>query len=369
MQITAAVVREKAAPFQITELELEDPRDNEVLVRIVASGVCHTDLIIRDQYYPVPLPVVLGHEGSGVVERVGKNVTKVQPGDHVVMSFFSCGGCPNCQQGQPGYCLNFYGSNFSGARLDGSSALKQGDTTIHGHFFGQSSFATYALAAERNVVKVSKDVPLELLGPLGCGVQTGAGSVLNSLHPEVGTSIAIFGAGSVGLSAVMAAKVAGCSKIVSIDINAQRLNLAKELGATHTINGAEVDAVQEIQKIIPGGVNYSLETTGVAKVFRQAVDSLAVKGVCGQVGAAPLGTEATLDFSMLLLFGRTIKGLVEGDSIAEVFIPRLIELYQQGKFPFDRLITFYPFDQINQAAEDSEKGVTIKAVVRMPASV
>lgn len=202
MQITAAVVREKASPFQITELELAEPRNDEVLVRIVASGVCHTDLIIRDQYYPVPLPVVLGHEGSGVVEQVGKDVTKVQPSDHVVMSFFSCGNCPNCRQGKPGYCLNFYNSNFSGARLDGSSAFKQGETKVHGHFFGQSSFATYALASERNIVKVPKDVPLELLGPLGCGVQTGAGSVLNSLNPEVGSSIAVFGADSVGLSAV-----------------------------------------------------------------------------------------------------------------------------------------------------------------------
>ncbi len=366
MKITAAVVKEKSAPFQLTELELEEPRADEVLVRIVGTGVCHTDLIIRDQYYPVPLPVVLGHEGAGVVERVGERVKKVQPGDHVVLSFFSCGSCANCQQGQPGYCLNFYNSNFSGARLDGSIGMKEGEHSIYGHFFGQSSFATYALASERNVVKVRKDVPLELLGPLGCGVQTGAGSVLNALRPEAGSSIAIFGAGSVGLSAVMAAKVAGCTTIISVDVRSQRLTLASELGATHTINATEKDAIEEIQKIVPGGVNYTLETTGVSKVFRQAVDALAVKGVCGLVGAAPLGTEVTLDMSMMLLLGRTVLGIVEGNSVAEVFIPRLIELYLQGRFPFDRLITFYPFDQIEQASRDSEQGTTLKAVVQMP---
>lgn len=367
MKITAAVVNEKSAPFQLEELEIEEPRTDEVLVRIVATGVCHTDLIIREQYYPVPLPVVLGHEGAGIVEKVGASVKKVQPGDHVVLSFFSCGNCANCQQGRPGYCLNFFNANFSGARLDGSIGLKEGNHPVHGHFFGQSSFATYALAAERNVVKVRKDVPLELLGPLGCGVQTGAGSVLNSLRPEAGSSIAVFGAGSVGLSAVMAAKVAGCTTIVSVDVRPQRLALARELGATHTINVAERDAIEEIQKIVAGGVNYALETTGVAKVFRQAVDALAVRGVCGLIGAAPLGTEVSLDMSTMLLFGRTVVGLVEGDSIAEVFIPRLIELYLQGRFPFDKLITFYPFDKIEQASRDSEHGTTLKAVVRMPA--
>jgi aryl-alcohol dehydrogenase len=310
---------------------------------------------------------VLGHEGAGVVERVGERVKKVQPGDHVVLSFFACGKCANCKQGKPGYCANFFGGNFSGARLDGSSALKQGEKTIHGHFFGQSSFATYALASEQNVVKVRNDVPLELLGPLGCGVQTGAGSVLNTLRPEAGTSLAVFGAGPVGLSAVMAARVAGCTTIIAVDLKSNRLELAKELGATHTINAAEQNPVEAIQKIIPGGVNYSLETTAVPRVFRQAVDALTVKGVCGFVGVAPGGTEASVDLSTLLAFGRTILGIVEGDSVADVFIPRLIELYLQGRFPFDRLITFYPFNQINQAVQDSEQGTALKAVLRMPA--
>jgi aryl-alcohol dehydrogenase len=366
MKISAAVVNEKAGPFQITELEMEEPRADEVLIRIVASGVCHTDLIIRDQYIPVPLPLVLGHEGSGIVEKVGERVTKVQPGDHVVMSFAACNNCPSCKSGKAAYCYNFFPSNFSGARPDGSTYYKQGDKSVHGHFFGQSSFATYALATEQNVVKVRKDVPLELLGPLGCGVQTGAGAVLNTLHPHAGTSIAIFGIGSVGLSAVMGARIAGCTTIIAVDINSDRLALSRELGATHTINGAQMNAVEEIQKITGGGVNYSLEATASPKVFRQAVDALTIQGTCGLIGAAPMGTEVTFDMSMILSLGRRIQGVVEGDSVADIFIPRLIDLYLQGNFPFDRLITFYPFEQANQAAEDSEKGKVIKPVLRMP---
>jgi aryl-alcohol dehydrogenase len=366
MKITAAVVREEAQPFSIEELELEEPRVDEVLVRIVATGVCHTDLIVRDQWYPVPLPSVLGHEGAGVVERVGEAVTKVQPGDHVVLSFNSCGLCANCAQGRPTYCLNFFERNFGGARPDGSNGLSRNGDPVHDHFFGQSSFADYTLAAERSVVKVSQDAPLELLGPLGCGIQTGAGSVLNTLRPEAGSSIAVFGTGAVGMSAIMAAVVAGCTTIIGIDVKPNRMELARELGATHTINGAKTDAVEEIGKITGGGTDYSLETSAVPQVFRQAVDCLVPLGVCGLVGAAPLGTEASLDMNNILIPGRTVRGIVEGDSVPDVFIPRLIELHDRGRFPFDRLIEFYDLEEINQAAEDSEEGTVLKPVLRMP---
>ena len=366
MKITAAVVREEAQPFSIEELELEEPRVDEVLVRIVATGVCHTDLIVRDQWYPVPLPSVLGHEGAGIVERVGEAVTKVQPGDHVVLSFNSCGQCANCAQGRPTYCLNFFERNFGGARPDGSNGLSRNGDTVHDHFFGQSSFADYTLAAERSVVKVSQDAPLELLGPLGCGIQTGAGSVLNTLRPEAGSSIAVFGTGAVGMSAIMAAVVAGCTTIIGIDVKPNRMELARELGATHTINGSETDAVEEIGKITGGGADYSLETSAVPQVLRQAVDCLVPLGVCGLVGAAPLGTEAGLDMNNILIPGITVRGIVEGDSVPDVFIPRLIELHDRGRFPFDRLIEFYDLEEINQAAEDSEEGTVLKPVLRMP---
>ncbi|MCT9081840.1 NAD(P)-dependent alcohol dehydrogenase [Streptomyces fulvoviolaceus] len=363
MRITAALTETKGAPFTLAPLDLDDPRPGEVVVKMVSSGVCHTDLIVRDQWYPVPLPAVLGHEGAGVVAAVGGGVTSVGVGDHVVLTFNSCGGCRMCIQGRPAYCDQFFACNFAGSRPDGSTPLHRETGDVHGVFFGQSAFANYALATERNVVKVDPGAPLELLGPLGCGIQTGAGGVLNSLKPPAGSSIAVFGAGSVGLSAVMAAVVAGCTTIVAVDLNDQRLELAKEVGATHVINGAEGDTVALLRDLTSGlGVDYTLETTAVPAVLRQAVDALNQGGTCGLIGAAALGTEVALDMSSLL-FGRSVRGIVEGDSVPHLFIPKLVDLYQQGRFPFDKLIKSYAFDDINQAVEDSEKGTTLKPVI------
>ncbi|WP_427918333.1 NAD(P)-dependent alcohol dehydrogenase [Streptomyces sp. cg40] len=367
MHITAALTETKGAPFTLAPLDLDDPRPGEVVVRLVSSGVCHTDLIVRDQWYPVPLPAVLGHEGAGVVETVGDGVTSVAPGDHVVLTFNSCGRCRMCVQGRTAYCDQFFARNFAGTRADGSTPLHRDSGDVHGVFFGQSSFATHALAGEGNVVKVDPAAPLELLGPLGCGVQTGAGGVLNTLRPPAGSSIAVFGAGSVGLSAVMAAVVAGCTTIVAVDLNEQRLELAKEVGATHVVNGAEGDTVERLREITGGlGVDYSLETTAVPAVLRQAVDALNQGGTCGLIGAAAPGTEASIDMSALL-FGRSLRGIVEGDSVPQVFIPKLVDLYQQGRFPFDKLIRTYAFEDINQAVEDSEKGTTLKPVLTFEA--
>lgn len=365
MRIRAAVTRGKAQPFIIEDMDVDEPRADEVLVKIVATGICHTDLVVRDQWLPVPLPIVLGHEGAGIVEQVGQSVTKVQPGDHVVLTYGRCGHCANCLDGRPYYCLHSYARSYGGGRPDGSTALHQNGQPVHSHFFAQSSFGTYALASEGNVVKVRQDAPLDILGPLGCGIQTGAGAVMNGLRPHVGTSIAIFGAGSVGLSAIMAARVVGCTTIIGIDINSDRLTLAKELGATHTIHGGETDSVEEIKRITGGGVDFALEMTASPRVLRQAVDALQVGGVCGVIGVAPKGTEVSLDMTGLL-FGRAVRGIRQGESNSDSFIPQLIELYMQGRFPFDRLIEFYPFDQINQAAEDTERGIAIKPVLRMP---
>ena len=363
MKIKAAVVREKSGPFLIEDIELDDPRENEVLVRIVASGLCHTDLVARDQYMPIPLPGVFGHEGAGIVEKIGSRVTKVVPGDHVVSSYLSCGMCSSCLKGMPANCLNFFPCNFSGSRPDGSQTMSKDGKTIFGSFFGQSSFASHALIAERNLVKVSKDLPLEKLAPLGCGIQTGAGGVINSLQVKPASSIAVFGMGSVGLSAIMAAFAVGASTIIAVDVIEKRLNLAKELGATHLINSTKTNPVEEIQKITGGGALYSLECTGIPDVLSQALDCLAYTGVTGLIGVAPFGSRVSLDCQNILN-GRTIKGIVEGDSNPDIFIPQLLELYTKERFPFDRLITFYSLDQINQAAEDSEKGKTLKAVLR-----
>jgi aryl-alcohol dehydrogenase len=266
--------------------------------------------------------------------------------------------------GKDSYCVNFLPLNFSGARPDGTTTLRKGDQVIHGSFFGQSSFANFALATERNIVKVSEDVPLDILGPLGCGVMTGAGAVMNSLQARPGTSIAIFGVGPVGMSAVLSAVVCECTPIVAVDIHEGRLKVAKEMGATHTVNASKEDAVKAIQDITGGGPNFSLECVGNPAVFRKTVDVLPILGVCGLLGVVAPGTEVSLNMD-LIMNGRTVKGIIEGDSIPDQFIPRLIELYKQGQFPFDRLITFYPFDDINKAVEDMEKGLVIKPVLRL----
>jgi aryl-alcohol dehydrogenase len=281
----------------------------------------------------------------------------------VVMSFRSCGVCSSCMKGLPANCLDFFKLNFAGVRADGSPTMKKGGEIIHAVFFNQSSFASHALAAERNLVKVPSDVPLELLGPMGCGIQTGAGGVINSLKARAGSSIAIFGVGSVGLSAIMAAAACGLTTIIAVDVKAERLELAQKLGATHAVDSGRTDAVEEIQRTTHGGAQYCLECTGIPAVFRQSVDALAMTGVCGLIGVAPFGVEVSLGMQTILN-GRTIRGIVEGDSIPDLFIPQLIELYRQGRFPFDRIITFYPFDQINKAAGDSEKGKALKAVLR-----
>ena len=366
MTITAAVTESKGAPFALQELELGELRGDEVLVRVAASGICHTDLICRDQWYPVPLPAVLGHEGAGTVERVGAAVTKVAPGDRVGMTFDSCGTCPSCQTGRQSYCHSFFEHNFAAARpADGTSVLRRNGGFVHAHFFGQSSFATHSVARERNVVKLSETVPFEVAAPFGCGIQTGAGAVLNSLRTPAGSSLAVFGAGTVGLAAVLAGLVAGCSKIVAVDLNAARLALALELGATHVVDAQAQDAVEAIRRVTGAGVEFSLEATGSPQVLRQAVDCLAPLGVCGVIGAPAFGTEVSLDVNTILTGGRVVRGIVEGDSVPDVFLPRLVELHERGRFPIDRLLTFYDFDQIERAAHDAEDGKTIKPVLRM----
>ena len=364
IDIEAAVVRAQGGPFTIEALTLEEPGPGEVLVRVAGVGVCHTDLVVRDQYFPTPLPAVLGHEGAGMVERVGTGVTKVVPGDHVVLSYASCGVCANCQRGLYGYCPDLYGRNFAGARPDGSlPCCDAHGQAVSSYFFAQSSFANLALATERNVVKVRKDIPIELMGPLGCGIQTGAGAVINALKPVPGSSIAVFGAGSVGLSAIMAARVSGCTRIIIVDLNQDRLDFALELGATDAVNAGSQDPVAAIQALTDGeGVQYSLECTGLPNVVRQAVDCLRLTGICGVIGVAPLGTEVSLDMNGIL-FGRSVRGIIEGDSIPDLFIPQLIELWRQGRFPFDRLVSFYPLAEIEAAVRASERGEVLKAIL------
>ncbi|WP_306439374.1 MULTISPECIES: NAD(P)-dependent alcohol dehydrogenase, partial [unclassified Paenibacillus] len=361
---TKAMVTRNQGEFSMEQVTLHEPKAEEVLVRITAVGMCHTDLSVKDGFIPCPLPIVLGHEGAGVVERVGSSVQGIEPGDHVVLSYSSCGRCDACLQGKPAGCVHFAMLNFGGIMPDGTKRIEQSGQEIS-TFFGQSSFSEYTVIHYRNVIKVPKDVPLEILAPLGCGISAGSGAVLNKLQPEPGSSLAVFGCGAVGLSALMAAKVKGCTTIIAIDINNDRLELAKELGATHTINSKDVDnVVQKVTEISNGGVKYAVETSGVPQVLRQAVDSIKPLGTTAVVGAPPFGTNVELDH-FGLISEKTIAGVTMGSSVPQLFIPELIELYKQGLFPYDKLITIYAFDEINQAAEDSKKGNTIKPVLRV----
>jgi len=365
MTITAAVSESPGARFVLQEVELAEIQPHEVLVEIAAVGICHTDLMGRDGTLPTPLPAVLGHEGAGVVERVGSAVTGVSPGDHVALSFNSCGDCSGCLTGHPYHCQDFFARNFSATRPDGTTALSRDGEQLHSHFFGQSSFATRALASERSVVRIPDDVPFEVAAPLGCGVRTGAGAVMSVLRPPAGASLAVFGTGGVGMSAVMAGHAVGCATIIAVDLNPKRLELARELGATHVVDGGQEDAVEAIRRITGPGVEFALEMSGSTRALRQAVDSTAPGGVCGVVGAPPFGTEVALDVNLLIALGRTVRGIVGGDSVPGVLFPRLISLWRSGRFPFDRLIQTFDFDQINEAAESAERGDVIKPVLLM----
>ena len=366
MTIRAAILRDTTLSMPIETVTLEDPRPDEVLVRVVATGICHTDIKMALVPGLVPRPIVLGHEGAGVVEKVGSAVRKVAPGDHVVMTFDSCGLCPTCTRGMPAYCYEVKPRTFDGARMDGSTPFRcEGIETLHGKYFGQSSFATKALAYERNVVKVRKDAPLELLGPLGCGIQTGAGAVLNSLKVTAGSSFVVFGTGAVGLSAIMAARVAGASTIIACEVNASRRAMAAEVGATHVLDPAVDDVPARIREITGDGVDFSLDTSAVTVAMQQAIGALRPLGTCGILANKGPAHELPIPVLPLMLGGRTVRGLLQGDSVPDLFIPMLVDLFMAGRFPLDKLVTFYPFEEIDRALADNDSGAAIKPVVRM----
>lgn len=366
---TAAICHGSGKDFTMEQVQLDALRPDEILVRVVACGICHTDMAVRDQQLPTPLPAVLGHEGAGIVEAVGGNVSSVVPGDRILMSFNSCGDCPSCDIHAPTYCYNFFPHNFSGGRADGSATITQDGETVGGNFFGQSAFATHAIAHQRNVVKVpdsAKDLPLERLAPLGCGLMTGAGAVLRSMEVRKNMPIAIFGVGTVGLAAVMAAKIAGANPIIVVDMHDGRLELAKELGATHTINAAG-DAMGQITELVPQGLAYAFDTTGVKSVIEGVFPLIAPKGILGLVGASAPTDDLVLNESALMGGGKRVIGILGGDSDVGAFLCELIEYHARGEFPFDKLIGYFDFDQINEGIEASESGDVVKPVLRISA--
>jgi aryl-alcohol dehydrogenase len=362
---TAAVVESAGAGFTLVDVDLDKPGHDEVLVRLVAAGLCHTDLGAAAGAFPFPLPGILGHEGAGVVESVGADVESVRPGDNVLLSFTSCGTCADCRDGHPAYCATWLPANLiGGRRADGTATVTRGGEPIGGHFFGQSSFARHALVDERSVVKVDEDAPLDLLAPLGCGVQTGAGAVWNVLKPRPGDTLLVTGAGAVGLSAVMAARLTPATRVIVVDRVAARLDLAAQLGATHTVNTEHTDLAQALTALTGSrGVDGVIETTGAVPVLRTGIDALAPRGTAVVVGAPAFGTEVGVDVNHMLP-GRTITGVTLGDSETQSLIPTLADLVLSGRFPIDRIVRHYAFEDIQQAAHDVHTGKTIKPVLR-----
>ncbi|MER6539517.1 NAD(P)-dependent alcohol dehydrogenase [Streptomyces sp900105755] len=357
----AAVVESGGAPFTLRDVQLDEPGPYEALVRMVATGLCHTDLAAASGGLPFPLPGVLGHEGAGVVEAVGSAVTGVAPGDHVVLSFTSFG---TCRGGHPAYCTTWLPLNLIGGRCaDGTATVSRDGEPLGGHFFGQSSFAERALVDERSLVEIDPDVPLETVAPLGCGVQTGAGAVWNVLRPVPGSTVAVLGAGAVGLSAVMAAALTPATTIVAVDRVPERLEPAREVGATHTVDATREDVPAALRRISDGaGADGIVETTGNVGVLRQGADALAARGTLVVVGAPPFGTEVPLDVNGLLS-GKRIVGLALGDSETQAFIPALVRLVREGRLPLHRLISTYPFADIDRAVRDMSTGKAVKPVL------
>ncbi|MER5636763.1 NAD(P)-dependent alcohol dehydrogenase [Kitasatospora sp. NPDC002227] len=371
----AAVLRERGGPFALEPVRLDAPRAGEVLVRIEAVGICHTDLSVRAGHTPGPLPVVLGHEGTGVVAQVGAGVTRVSAGQRVVLTFDSCGACPPCREGRPVRCdhwpaLNLFGGGVCGGRpfgtrLDGTATMRAADDgPLHGHFFGQSSFASHALASERNAVPVPDGLPPELLAPLGCGVQTGAGAVLNVLRPAPGDTLVVFGAGGVGLAAVLAARLTPAARVIAVDLQPARLALARELGADEVVDAGAADPVAAVRQLTGGrGAECALETSGSVAALRQAVGSLAVGGSCGVVGAPPAGSEVALDVPALLGRAPRILGINQGGSVPQSFLPALAGLVRSGRLPLERLVRTYAFAEIERAAAAAACGEVVKPVL------
>lgn len=365
MKILAAVAR-AGEPFCIEACELAGPGAHEVLVRVEAVGICHTDLAAKEHAYGTPLPAVLGHEGVGWIEALGEGVSGFAVGDRVLMSFGACGRCPGCSDKLPGYCRHAREFNVLGRRIDGSSPISLAGQPITGHFFGQSSFASHAVASATNLVRIDEDLPAAAMVSLACGVQTGVGAVVNVLGAQVGDSIAIFGCGTVGLAAVMAARLMGCARIVAVDLRDDRLAMARALGATHTIDNSRSEAAEALREL--RGLRLGFDSTGQPAVIEAAYAALGSRGRLALAGLGPRGATIELDVNRLMASGRTVRGTVEGDADPPTFVPRMIAWYRRGALPVDRLVTTYPFVEINEAVADMTAGRAIKPVLLLPES-
>jgi len=361
LTMTAAIAR-RGQPFTLETCELAAPGPGEVRLRVLACGICHTDLAVRDHDLGTTLPAVLGHEGVGVIEALGAGVDEFAIGDRVLVSFSACGDCGKCRAGAPGYCRHA-ARGFRGLRADGSSPVSLHGQAITGHFFAQSSFASHAVAATTSMIRLAPDLPPALMAPLACGVQTGMASVMIALAAHAGDRVAIFGCGGVGLAAVMAARIVGCREIIAVDIRPERLALARELGATQVIDSSREDAGKALRAL--GGATRALDCTGLPDVIRTAFNALDSQGVLACAGVSKPGSKLELDLGALLYSGRSIRGTIEGDAAPREFIPRMIAWYREGRLPLEKLVTAYAFTDINRAVDDMLAARVVKPVLIM----
>jgi len=362
--VKAAVLPSYKAKFVVEDVDLAEPQADEVLVKVAAVAVCHTDVAAKEGDLPFPPPIVLGHEGAGVVEKVGSAVTTLKPGDHVILTTAaSCGKCPACWMGRPTLCQTFWAKLFNGTMWDDTRRLRRKDGTELGHMFFQSSFAQYAIVNERTAIKIRDDAPLDKVCLFGCGSTTGIGAVLNVAKVPAGATVAIFGCGGLGLSAVMAAKFANAGRIICVDVLDWKLNLAQELGATDIINASKENPVERIMALTGFGVDFSFEFAGRVETIVQSFEATHPGGMTVVSGAPPMGQRVSIDW-LPLLAQKMLTGAAQGAAVPGVDIPRWVDLYMAGRLPIDRLITrTYSLDQINEAFEAFEKGEVIRAVI------
>jgi aryl-alcohol dehydrogenase len=356
-----AVVNEQGGDFVLEEVDLEGPRADEVLVRIVATGLCHTDITMKGFLPAEMFPNVFGHEGAGVVEEVGPDVTGIEVGDHVVLSFRSCRACDHCSRGLVGYCDSSLLINYMGMRMDGSTTYTRDGAPVFGSFFGQSSLSRHAIAYADNCVVVDKSLDLTRIAPYGCGFQTGAGTVLNVIKPSPQDSLVVYGVGAVGLAALAAAKHAGVETLVAVDPLDSRREMAARYGAIGVDPSGDVPVVDRVKELTGGGAAYGIDTTAIPAVVKQAQQSLRIRGTLIALG---LGAEEYLiDAIDLLQNGKVIRSSIEGDSDPQEMVPRLLAMNAAGDFDVDHLVTTYPFSEINTAVADVTAGKVVKPVL------
>ncbi len=360
MKTTVAIVNQKGDDFSVEDVELDGPRDDEILVRIVATGICHTDLQLKNTLPDEMFPRVFGHEGAGVVEAIGPDVEGVEVGDHVVLSFRSCRACENCADGLVGYCSSGPLLNYLGLRTDGSTTYTRDGSPVFGNFLGQSSLSMHAIAYADNCVVIDKTVDLTKAAPYGCGFLTGAGTVLNVLRPGPADSLVVYGVGAVGLAALAAAKHLRAGTMLAVDPLQSRRDAAAKYGAVG-VDPTTENVVDRVKELTGGGATCAIDTTAISPVVKQALQSLKSRGTLVALG---LGAEEyTIDAVDMLLSGKVIRSSIEGDSDPQDMVPRLIGLNAAGEFDVDDLIGTYPFSEINTAVADVLAGRVVKPVL------